>query len=494
MNNINNLIEKFSQTRILLIGDIMLDNFVYGTVSRISPEAPIPVVTVNKEKKMLGGAGNVLANLHAMGCQTTIISLVGADIAGHEVMQKVADCGSSIDGLVEDKDRPTILKSRYISQNQQLLRVDREDLKPVSGALQKEILDKAEKLIAGVGVLVLSDYGKGLLSADIIKTLIRLASRHKIPVIVDPKGNDFSIYKGADVITPNRSELSKATNAMPCKTDKEVEQAAQALIRQAGVEAVIATRSEDGISVISKKDKPAHIKTQVREVYDVSGAGDTVVAALAAVMGAGGDLEQAAQVANIAGGIAVSKLGTAIVSHFEIHEAINDQADIGGHLAPIMDWEAAKEQIEKWQAKGLKVGFTNGCFDILHYGHVHYLDRARTKCDRLVMGLNHDASVRILKGPDRPINDEIARATVIGALASTDLVVLFGARKKDEDNTPCALVDYIRPDILMKGGDYTIDQLPEGKVVIAYGGQVEIMPLYEGYSTTSIIEQSKKKA
>lgn len=494
MNKINNLVDKIEQSRVLLVGDIMLDSFIYGAVDRISPEAPIAVIKTEKEKKMLGGAGNVLANLCAMGCQTDIIGLIGTDLAGQEIMQYVPECGSSIDSLIEDSDRPTILKTRYISQNQQLLRVDQEEIKPLSNKIEKDILSKAEKLMANANILILSDYGKGVLTPDIVKGLIKIANKNKIPVIVDPKGKDFSIYKGASIVTPNRKELSEATDRMNTKTDEEVVAAAQFLIKQSGIENVIVTRSEDGISVISKKEKPIHISTTAREVFDVSGAGDTVVAALAASLTAGSSLPEAAEIANIAGGLAVAKLGTAIITKDELVKALDNQNHSSDNIAPMMDWDAAKAQIEKWQAQGLKVGFTNGCFDILHYGHVHYMDQAKAKCDRLVMGLNHDASVRILKGSARPINDEVARATVIGALASTDLVVLFGAIEEGEDNTPCALVDYIRPDILMKGGDYTIDQLPEGKVVLAYGGEVEIMPLYDGYSTSNIIEKSKKHA
>jgi len=492
MNEINNLINKFDQAKVLLVGDIMLDSFIYGAVSRISPEAPIPVISVNREKKMLGGAGNVLANLAALGCETDIISIIGKDVAGQEVMQHVSDCGVSPHGMVEDLARPTILKTRYISQNQQLLRVDREEIVTPSEVIEKQIISITEKLMAKANILILSDYGKGVLSPNVIKSLIKLANKNKIPVVVDPKGNDFSVYKGASVVTPNRNELQGAMNGMTVKTDSDIESAGQALIKQSGIETVIVTRSEDGISVINKKDTPVHIPTKAREVYDVSGAGDTVVATIAAMMASGANTAQAAEVANIAGGLAVAKLGTAIISQAELMQAIeNSDEDISNDIAPLMDWNAAKDQIEKWQAQGLKVGFTNGCFDIVHYGHVNYLARAKQKCDRLIMGLNHDQSVRILKGPTRPINDEVARASVIGALASIDMVVFFGAENEGDDNTPCAVLDAIRPDVIMKGGDYTVDQLPEAKVVLAYGGEVEIMPLYDGYSTTRIIEKSK---
>ena len=496
MNDFNSLIENFASARILLIGDIMLDSFIYGDVSRISPEAPIPVLSASREDKMLGGAGNVFANLRGLGCQTDILSAIGQDNAGREVSDRIQDLGGHTTGLVEDMDRPTSVKVRYLSQNQQLLRVDHESSAAISQDVENKIFDYASEIVGKTQVIILSDYGKGVLTPSLIQKIIKLAKKNKVPVIVDPKGKDLGIYKGASVVTPNKKELFEATGGLEVTTDHDIEIAARALIKQSGIETVIATRSEDGISVVSKKEA-MHLKTKAREVYDVSGAGDTVVAVIAAALSAGGTFEQAAGLANIAGGLAVAKVGTAIIRQDELRTA-SEQDNIDPHqssrLAMIADQDSAVEQIRKWQAQGLKVGFTNGCFDIVHYGHVNYLNQARDKCDRLVLGLNHDQSVRILKGENRPINDQMARATVIGALASIDMVVFFGAEAEGEDNTPCELVGILKPDILMKGGDYTVDQLPEGKVVLSYGGQVEIMPLYEGYSTTNIIKKSKTKA
>lgn len=494
MSNLNELANSFEAARVLLVGDIMLDTFVYGAVSRISPEGPIPVISVSREDKMLGGAGNVFANLRGLGCAVDVVTVVGQDAAGREIMDMVEDNGGSAKSFIIDETRPTILKTRYISQGQQLLRVDQEKAEEVQQHLQEKILNTVTDKIADANVLVLSDYGKGVLAPYLIKDLIKLAKKHKVPVIVDPKKKDFSLYKGATLITPNKKELSEATGGMPVSSDSEIEITASTLLKIAGVDAVIATRSEDGISVVSKRHAPVHLKTKALEVYDVSGAGDTVVAAIAAAIATGGSLEQAAELANIAGGLAVAKVGTAVIRKNEIIEAMHKGDVAQDRVAPIADWDAAKEQVRKWQAQGLKVGFTNGCFDIVHYGHVNYLNQARDKCDRLVLGLNHDKSVKILKGADRPINDEMARATVMGALSSIDMVVFFGAEKADADNTPCEVVGHLQPDILMKGGDYTVDQLPEGKVVLSYGGQVEIMPLYEGYSTTNIIKKTKNEA
>ncbi len=495
MNDLKDLAGNLSKASILLIGDIMLDNFVYGAVSRISPEGPIPVLSVSREEMMLGGAGNVFANLRGLGCGVEVVSVIGQDIAGQQISAHIEDMGGSVAGLMKDAVRPTILKTRYLSQNQQLLRVDREKTALIDNDIQDQILSHASKVIGQVKLLILSDYGKGVLTPAMIKKLIQLAKKNKVPVIVDPKGKDFSIYKGATFVTPNKKELSIATNGADVITDQDIEKASQILMKQSGIANVIATRSEDGMSIVPKKGTASHLKTQAQEVYDVSGAGDTVVAILAAGLAAGGSLAQAVALANIAGGLAVAKVGTAIIRNEELLSAI-DEADSHDDLsknrmAKIADWDLAKEQIQKWQAQGLKVGFTNGCFDILHYGHVNYLAQARDKCDRLVLGMNHDKSVRILKGANRPINDETARATVMAALGSVDLVAFFGAEEAGDDNTPCELVGFLKPDILMKGGDYTIDQLPEGKVVLAYGGAVDIMPLYEGYSTTNIIKKSK---
>jgi len=488
MNNINDLIESIGQGKILLIGDIMLDQYIKGGVSRISPEGPIPVFHVLSEDQVLGGAGNVLANLASLGVKPHIIGLIGDDENGRALTNTIKSLGIETDGLIQDSSKPTIVKTRYVSQNQQLLRVDREDASAITKNIEDKILSLATKQINDSSIMILSDYGKGVLTPTLVQSLIALAKKKDIPVLVDPKVHDYDVYKGATIVTPNKKELSAATNNMPTATDEDVTAAAKNIMSNHDIEFVFATRSEDGISVIPKKGEVTHLRTKSIEVYDVSGAGDTVVAVTAAVLAAGGDLVSAAKIANIAGAVVVSKSGTATVTKQEIQNHLSDNQTKLLGATPI---GAAKDQIEKWQAKGLKVGFTNGCFDIVHYGHVNYLARAKEKCDRLVMALNHDTSVRILKGPTRPINDENARAAVIAALSSIDLVVLFGAQKEGEDNTPCEIVGYLKPDVLMKGGDYTIDQLPEGKVALSYGGQVEIMPLYEGYSTTNIIEKSK---
>lgn len=489
MNKMNDLIENFANSEILLVGDIMLDRFIYGQVERISPEGPIPILSINKENEMLGAAGNVLANMRALGAKVDIISVVGNDEAGEKVKSLISKTAVNTDHIICDEARPTILKTRYIAQNQQMLRVDHEKNYSVSKEIEKQILDKATRLISSKKILVLSDYGKGLLTDSLIKNLIALAVKNKVTVIVDPKGRDFTKYSGATIITPNRKELSEASGMSDIKTNEAIEDAAKKIIAQYKIKTVIATRSEDGMSVITN-EKSLHISTQAREVYDVSGAGDTVVATIATALGAGADLSQAAHLANITGGLVVAKIGTAVIHAEELQSYLSHNEQGSHFIAAILNDKAALEKINQWHAQGLKVGLTNGCFDILHYGHVNYLARAREKCDRLIVAVNKDVSVKILKGPTRPVNDEKARGSVIAALGSCDMVVYFGATKAGEDNTPCALIDDLKPDIYFKGGDYKLAELPETKIVMGYGGKVEIMPLYEGYSTSNIIEKA----
>ena len=487
-------LKGLSSAHVLVVGDVMLDRFVYGDVSRVSPEGPVPVLGVMRRAEMAGGAGNVVSNLLGLGVKTSLVSLVGPDGAGEQVRELLKDAHVS---LVLDPGRPTPVKTRFIARGQQLLRADEERVSPVTGSIETDILKHIESYMKDAGAVILSDYGKGVLTSSVIKRVIELADQKKVPVIVDPKGDSFAKYNGANVITPNRYELSLASGNAPVNNDDDVAFAAQKIIDDCGIDAVVATRSEDGMTIVQRQETgngfevPVHLKTQAQEIFDVSGAGDTVVATLGALMAAGADLVSAAQAANAAAGIVVGKVGTAPVRLDELQACLAG-GSVSVRSARVASREDAAEQVRQWQAQGLKVGFTNGCFDILHSGHVNYLNQARDRCDRLVVGLNHDASVRILKGPERPVNDEQSRATVIGALGSVDMVVLFGALNEAEDNTPCALIDFIRPDVFFKGGDYTPDTLPEAKIVQAYGGKVAIMPLYDGYSTTSTLEKIKK--
>lgn len=498
----DNILKNIEKSNVLLVGDVILDTFVYGQVARISPEGPVPVLAACREHEMLGGAGNVFANLRNLKANVDLIGLIGKDSAGEKIQKKIIDSGMAYEGLIVDKERPTIQKTRYQARSQQLLRVDYEKMVPLTKALEDKLKEAIKNKIETSDCVILSDYGKGVLSDELISFTINLAKKNKIPVIVDPKGTDYRKYKGVSLVTPNRSELSDATNKMPTKTNEDVLAAAHHLIKSSGVKGVLATRSEDGMTLIeNKKSEPYHLATKALEVYDVSGAGDTVVATVSAVLAAKGTMKEAAYLANIAGGLVVAKIGTATVQPRELLQAVEEfeqeQSELNAQKrsnfqARFYEWDDALKQIQIWQDDGLKVGFTNGCFDILHYGHVNYLNQARGEVDRLVVGLNHDRSVKILKGAERPINDEKARASVLGALGCVDMVVLFGASKDGDDNTPCDVVGYLKPDLLMKGGDYQVADLPEAQVAFSYGGDVKIMPLYEGYSTTGTIEKMRK--
>ncbi|HCQ71400.1 MAG: D-glycero-beta-D-manno-heptose-7-phosphate kinase [Alphaproteobacteria bacterium] len=484
------------EKNILIIGDVILDRFVYGSVDRISPESPVPVLARKREQQMLGGAGNSFANLIGLQTNATLLSVIGDDDEGQNVKDLLTALGSSDQFIVQDKTRPTSVKTRFLAGHQQLLRTDFEKTDPVSDEIADQIFTHFQTLLPAHQAIILSDYGKGVLRADLITKIIDMANEANVPVIVDPKGQDFSIYRGAFTITPNRKELSDATQGRPTNTDEEVITAARYLIDTCGLQSVVATRSQDGISVIPSQSAPVtHVRSsQGIEVFDVSGAGDTVIATIAATIAANGSLSDAAHLANIAGSIAVTKVGTTPIRLEEIAQALTNESSSTTERmrhAPLLSEEKALEEVNRWRARGLKVGFTNGCFDILHAGHVTYLDEARNRCDRLVLALNSDSSVKVLKGPTRPIHDEQARATVLGALAAVDMVVLFGAEKHGDDNTACALLDYLKPDMYFKGGDYTVDQIPEAPTVQAYGGSVEVLQIVEGYSTTKAIEKSK---
>lgn len=483
---------------VLVVGDIMLDRFVYGDVNRISPESPVPVLSIKRETTMLGGSGNVLSNLAGLGVQAMVVGLIGDDGDGETIRHLMAERGCDSSMLLTADDRPTTVKTRFLASNQQLLRTDFERNQPATEGLEKKIVQAAENAVAKAQVVILSDYGKGVLTRAVIQGVIAAAHKARIPVLVDPKARDFSIYKGADIVTPNKKELADAID-MPTNSDEDVVAAAQALIDRSGIQSVVATRSQDGMTILQKKT-PVHLKTEALEVFDVSGAGDTVIATIAAGLAAGANLYEAAAIANFAAGVVVGKVGTAPIRHEELLAALarGDKAMVKDgqnavsfdrvRQAPISSWDEAAEQVARWRARGLKVGFTNGTFDILHSGHVSYLNQARSRCDRLVVGLNCDESVRRYKSKDRPVNDELSRGRVIGALGSVDMVVVFG-RMPEEKDTPLDLIKKLGPDLLVKGADYTLDQVVGADYVISTGGAVWLAPLEDGKSTTAVIKK-----
>ncbi len=486
------VIQNMKDAPVLVVGDIMLDRFVYGSVDRISPESPVPVLSVTRENVMLGGAGNTLTNLIHLGCAGKILSIIGSDNEGKKIKSLAKKQNIDVEGLIQSGKRSSIVKTRFLAGHQQLLRTDYECIEDISQDLVDDLLGEAEKILPDVKVMIISDYGKGVLTSSFLNSLIALAKDNGVMVLVDPKGMDYSKYRGADIVTPNKKELSEATNNMKVDTDEQVIEAAQYLRKTSGITAVVSTRSQDGMSII-QEDSISHIRSASDiEVFDVSGAGDSVIATIAAALAAGANIEQAASLSNMAGSIVVSKVGTAPIRAEELLDAVhsNNEVKIARvRKSPILDWDEACEEISRWKARGLKVGFTNGCFDVIHLGHVTYLNDARVKCDRLVVGMNSDASVRVLKGDTRPVHDEVSRATVLAALGSVDMVVMFGANETGEDNTANNLLSVLHPDVYFKGGDYTIDQIPEAPMVQKNGGTVDIMPIYTGHSTTNSLKR-----
>lgn len=495
-NRLKDLCDGFADQHVCVVGDLMFDRFMYGAVSRISPESPVPVLALSREENMLGGAGNALANLAGLGVKTSFLSVVGQDEYADQLQGMFDGLDYAQATLIADISRRTTVKTRFLSGHQQLLRADIEDIAPISDQTADKVLSAFQNIVTDCQVVILSDYGKGVLTPDLTAALIACAQSYDVPVFVDPKGSDYSKYRGAFAVTPNKKELSDALGGASLDGDQAVEAAAQSLITGCGIENVFATRSAEGMSVISDQGELYHVRSaQDIEVFDVSGAGDTVIAMLAASIAAGASLEEAAQLGNIAGSVAVTKVGTAPVFIEEIIDVLHGegayQPSAGSRQAALTGSSQAIEQVKRWRARGYKIGFTNGCFDIVHAGHTAYLNEARGRCDRLIVGLNSDSSVRVLKGSERPIHDEQARAAVIGALASVDLVILFGAKQEGDDNTACALLDALRPDIYFKGGDYTVDQIPEAPTVHGFGGTVEVLSNIEGYSTTAAIEKIK---
>jgi D-beta-D-heptose 7-phosphate kinase/D-beta-D-heptose 1-phosphate adenosyltransferase len=469
-------VKRLSRASVLVVGDAMLDRYVYGEVTRVSPEAPVPILTVTREVAMPGGAGNVVRNLIALEAATAFVSVVGDDQAGSDLTGLIGGQQNVEPWLLVQGGRTTTMKTRYIAQGQHLIRADREETIALPEKLAERLIRIASDAMAATSVTVLSDYRKGVLGADVAPRLIAAAKALGRPVIVDPKGTDYSRYAGADVVTPNRRELAEATG-LSLNSEASIVAAAQVLLQRHNFGAVLVTRAEDGMSLITN-DEIRHYPGEAKEVFDVSGAGDTVVATLAAALAVQVPIFDAARLANIAGGIVVGKVGTAVARQQEILAAITPAT---GALRKVVTAAAAAEAAERWRSRGYRVGFTNGCFDLLHPGHVHLLEQCRAMCDRLIVGMNADASVTRLKGPTRPVQPEAARAAVLASLASVDLVCLF------EEDTPLNILKLIKPDLLVKGADYTHATVVGAKEVESWGGKVALAPLLPGHSTTATL-------
>jgi D-beta-D-heptose 7-phosphate kinase/D-beta-D-heptose 1-phosphate adenosyltransferase len=471
---------------VLCIGDLMLDEFVYGDVTRISPEAATPVIAVKRTEVMVGGAGNVARNLVSLGTRCIFVGVVGNDDAGNVLKKAIADLQLIEFHPVIDAARQTTRKIRFVSEHHSahLLRADWEMASPVDAGSEDAIIDHAIKAMPRAGAVVMSDYAKGTLTPRVVRAVIDAANKLGKPVLVDPKGRDYSIYKGATLITPNRQELAEATGSA-AKTDEQVAAAASDLGRAVGAKAVLVTRSEDGMTLV-EQGHAIHIPAYPVRVRDVSGAGDTVMAVLSAMLAMRADFESAMRAANAAAAVVVGKRGTATLSVAELRSRILPAATLAAEEKIVFDWAVLDEHTAEWRKAGLRVGFTNGCFDLLHPGHVKLLAGARAACDRLVLGLNGDGSVRRLKGEGRPVQNVQSRAEVLAALEAVDLVVVF-----DED-TPEKLIARVKPTILVKGSDYKREDVVGHDIVEALGGEVILIDLVRGQSTTSMVERSRK--
>jgi D-beta-D-heptose 7-phosphate kinase/D-beta-D-heptose 1-phosphate adenosyltransferase len=462
-----------SRLNIAIFGDIMLDHYLSGSTDRISPEAPIQVVDIEREEYTLGGAGNVVHNLIALSANVSLFSLIGDDMEGAKIIEMLSTLNVKTTGVIKDKKRRTTLKSRILSRNQQMIRFDREDRKKISDYIENVMIENFERRISGFDIVLISDYGKGVVSDSLSKRVIDVSNRHGIKTLVDPKGGDYSKYRNAYLVKPNRKE---AFESLP--QYNSIELIGHKLLKSFNFDNVMITLSENGVRLFSRDGKIDTFPTKAKEVFDVTGAGDTVLASLGVALASGIELQDAIQFANSAAAIVISKVGTTAVTLNEIVDYELKQHSSSSH-SKVVSWQELKDIVHQNKKAHKKVIFTNGCFDILHAGHVQYLEKARNFGDLLIVGLNSDKSVRELKGESRPVNGELDRASVLAGLQSVDYITIF------EEDTPYNLIDTVKPNILVKGGDYL------GKTVVGSElvNEVKLVNFLEGRSTSSIIKK-----
>jgi D-beta-D-heptose 7-phosphate kinase/D-beta-D-heptose 1-phosphate adenosyltransferase len=471
----------FGRLRVLVVGDVMLDRYILGDVDRISPEAPVPVLRHAQRYERAGGAANVAMNLAGLGCQTLLAGFWGEDAEKAELAEILAKAKVDISGLVTTA-LPTVSKTRIVGRGQQLLRLDIESQERPSAAEGETLKGRVMKLVGDVDAVVLSDYAKGVLTADLCEVAIRAARAAGVPVLVDPKTPEFSKYSGATMVCPNLSELAVATGVSAYELDALLA-AGEAQRTEHELKYLCVTMSEKGIRLLSDAGE-FHFAAKAREVFDVSGAGDTVIATLAASLAAKLEVKTAVELANLAASIVVGKVGTVPIAAHELVGVLTPSSGVR-FAEKILDRELLLRRVAEWRAAGETIVFTNGCFDLLHVGHVTLLEDCHKFGSKLVLGLNSDASVCRLKGPTRPVVGERERAQVMAALAAVDAVVLF------QEDTPLELIESVKPDVLVKGGDYAVETVVGHEMVIAAGGRVEIVPTVEGFSTTNIVKKLK---
>lgn len=472
------LVAAMQGRRVLCVGDLILDRFIYGRATRVSREAPVVALAETRREAMLGACGNVARNVAALGGRAILAAAVGDDLEGHEVSGLLESGGFEDVEIITVPGRATPVKSRYVAGGQQILCADRDPETPLDGAGEARLIEAVAGAVADADVAILSDYGRGAVTPAMSAALIAAANAAGVKVIVDPRGRDFSRYDGAYIIKPNAYELSLEA-ARPCDDDAQAIAALKAVMGKLNsTEHLLVTRSAKGMALLKRGGAPEFFRSEPRDVYDVSGAGDTTIAALGLAVAAGAGPAQAVKLANQAAGIVVGKVGTAVVRAAELLADAQSKTIVG---APVAAREEAADRVARWKADGLRVGFTNGCFDILHVGHLSTLNRARALCDRLVVGVNADAAVARLKGEGRPIHAAEDRARLLASLAPVDLAVIF------EEETASAVITALKPDVYVKGGDYNLETLPEAAAVQAYGGEIAFAPMAEGKSTSGIL-------
>src|ERR1700733_3724108 len=479
------LSHAISRQTVLCVGDLMLDEFVCGEVSRISPEAPAPVIAVQRSETDIGGAGHVARNIVSLGARCIFVGLVGEDEAGARLKGELGRDSLIESVLVCDPTRPTTRKMRFVSEHfsTHMLRADWEVAQAAAAATEQKLIDAILPLLPRADIVLLSDYAKGVLTARVLRNVIDAARKLGKRVIVDPKSPNLAIYRGATLLKPNRKEFAEATRSR-LDTDQSIADGAQEIMQLADCEAVLVTQSEHGMTLVPRHGDVIHVPGLPVRVRDVSGAGDTVAAVVAVTLAAGADWDASLRMANAAAAVAVSKQGAAVVTRAELRRKILPHAFLAAEEKIVASSDELEAQVHEWRKQGLRVGFTNGCFDILHPGHVKLLTAARAACDRLIVGLNGDASAKRLKGADRPVQNERARSEVLAALEAVDLVVLF-----DED-TPLNLITQIKPGVLVKGADYTREQVVGHEIVEAHGGEVRLVEILQGFSTTSLVARA----
>ena len=477
---LDDLKKHFENSDILCIGDVMVDRFVYGKVDRISPESPVPVLQIQRNFTVLGGAGNVARNILSLGARCHLLTVSGDDSVADELAGLFLQEQKLNAFVIRDAFRSTTCKTRFVSNGQQMLRVDDEVTSPISEITQSQLIEQFTKVLAVAKVVILSDYAKGIFNDEFCQILIQIARNAGAYVIIDPKGKNYERYRGATLLTPNVKELSDAVT-QPLVTQNDIVHAAQDMCKRYSISAVLVTQGAGGMTLITESESQ-HIETEAKEVFDVSGAGDTVVATLSIALASHLSLNEAAVLANKAAGIAVGKVGTATVSADEL-QAVYHHSSMLHEETKIYTRQTALDVIKTWRRRGVSIGFTNGCFDLLHLGHLHILKEAAASCDRLIVGMNSDTSVRRLKGSSRPIQNEETRSNVLAALSFVDAVVVF------DEETPLELIELFQPDVLVKGADYTVDQVVGAPIVQARGGKVLLVDLMQGHSTTATIKR-----